>query len=157
MLGYLVIHSGSCSTCFFDSPNQNIPLHCAAWRGHVVVVRCLVEKGADINIKDDKFGVSEWECTANCNLYFRRLSHTCQLWYWPPNSSLSTLCGGCLDHTSSIFRHALLKYVQNLYCDVSMMLWSPSHCTLIIYMWILPMSNKDLSHLARVDEHNGFA
>ena len=59
MLGYLVIHVGSRSTCFFDSPNQDIPLNCAAWRGHVVVVKFLVEKGADINIKDDKFGVSE--------------------------------------------------------------------------------------------------
>ena len=61
LLGYLVIHGGPCSTksCFFYSPHQNIPLHCAVWRGHVVVVRCLVEKGADINIKDDKLGVSK--------------------------------------------------------------------------------------------------
>ena len=56
MLGYLVIHGG---LYFFDSPNQDTPLHCTAWRGHVVVVRCLVEKGADVNIKDDKLGVSD--------------------------------------------------------------------------------------------------
>ena len=29
-------------------------------------------------------------------------------------------------YTSSIFGHALLQIVQNLYCNISMMLWSPS-------------------------------
>ena len=40
----------------------------AADEGHVHVVRYLVEQGADINIKDDLYGVSEWEYTADCKL-----------------------------------------------------------------------------------------
>ena len=43
------------------------PLHDAACEGHVHVVRCLVEQGADINIKDND-GVSEREYTADCKL-----------------------------------------------------------------------------------------
>ena len=154
MLGYLVIHGGSCSTCFFDSPNQDTPLNCAAWRGHVVVVRCLVEKGADMNIKDDKFGVSEWECTANCNLYFRRLSHTCQLRYCPEHSVWRVPWSYQLDIQTCIAQ----IYSESLLCHFDdAVITLIGQCTLIIYMWIPPMSNKDLSHLARVDEHNGFA
>ena len=45
------------STSFFILPHQKTPLHIAAGRGHVDNVRCLVDKGADTNIKD-KNGVS---------------------------------------------------------------------------------------------------
>ena len=40
------------------SPHQMSPLHWAADGGHVDTVRCLVEKGAKINSKDEK-GVSK--------------------------------------------------------------------------------------------------
>ena len=43
----------------FVSPHQMTALHRAAFEGQVDTVRCLVDKGADINIKDDKNGVSE--------------------------------------------------------------------------------------------------
>ena len=51
----------------FNSRHQYTPLHWAAGKGHVDTVRCLVDKGADINI-EDKNGVSEWEYTADCKL-----------------------------------------------------------------------------------------
>ena len=38
--------------------NQMTALHQAAHKGHVDIVECLVDKGADINIKD-KNGVSD--------------------------------------------------------------------------------------------------
>ena len=41
------------------------PLHCTAPHGHVEIVRYLVEQGADLNIKDDMFGVSEQEYIAD--------------------------------------------------------------------------------------------
>ena len=44
------------------------PLHLAAKAGHVNTVRCLVEQGADINIRGHNCGVSEWEYTADCKL-----------------------------------------------------------------------------------------
>ena len=37
---------------FIYSPHQFTPLHIAAKAGHVDTVRCLVDKGANINIKD---------------------------------------------------------------------------------------------------------
>ena len=58
MLVYLAIHGGSCSTWFLNSPYQLTPLHMAAHAGHVDTVRCLVDKGADTNIKNRR-GVSE--------------------------------------------------------------------------------------------------
>lgn len=58
MLGYLAIHIGSCSTCFMNCSYQVTPLYVAASGGHVDTVRFLVDKGADINVKDDR-GVSE--------------------------------------------------------------------------------------------------
>ena len=67
MLDYLTIHGGPCSTIFVHSPHQSTPLHKAADKGLVHVVRCLVEQGADINIKDND-GVSEREYTADCKL-----------------------------------------------------------------------------------------
>ena len=52
MLGYLAFAVGLCSTCFFISPHQKTPLHLAAEGGHMDTVTCLVEKGANTNIKD---------------------------------------------------------------------------------------------------------
>ena len=68
MLGYLTIHGGPCSTIFVHSPHQFTPLHDAAHKGHVDIVRCLVEQGADINIKVGVEGVSEQQYTAGCKL-----------------------------------------------------------------------------------------
>ena len=67
MLGYLTIHGGPCSTIFVHSPHQSTPLHEAACKGHVDIVRYLVEQSADINNKD-RDGVSEREYTADCKL-----------------------------------------------------------------------------------------
>ena len=39
------------------SLHQSTPLHVAARRGHANIVKCLIDEGADINIKDDD-GVS---------------------------------------------------------------------------------------------------
>ena len=47
---------------WFLSFHQWTPLHEAAKRGNYDVVRCLVEKGADVNIKWEEDGVSEWDC-----------------------------------------------------------------------------------------------
>ena len=44
------------------------PLYFAAHEGHVDIVRYLVEQGADPNIKDERFEVSEREYTADCKL-----------------------------------------------------------------------------------------
>ena len=63
--GYLAIYDGSCSTFFIYSPYQRTPLHIAAREGHVDIVRYLVDKDADPNIKDED-GVSECEYTADC-------------------------------------------------------------------------------------------
>ena len=51
---------------FIYSPHQKTPLHWAADAGHVDIVRCLVEQGADLNIKDDS-GVREQGCTVDCS------------------------------------------------------------------------------------------
>ena len=58
MVDYLAIHGGSCSTCFVYSPHQWTPLHSAAQKGHVNIASYIVDKGADLNIKDNN-GVSE--------------------------------------------------------------------------------------------------
>ena len=39
---------------FFNSPHQYTPLCVAALHNHVDIVRCLVDKGADINVKSEK-------------------------------------------------------------------------------------------------------
>ena len=65
MLGYLAIHGGPYQTFKIYSPHQYTPLHAAALEGHVDIVRYLVDKDADPNIKD-KNGVSEREYTADC-------------------------------------------------------------------------------------------
>ena len=68
MLGYLAINGGPCSTSFFAySSHQRTPLHWAAREGHVDIVKYLVDKGGDPNIKDH-FGVNEREYTADYKL-----------------------------------------------------------------------------------------
>ena len=52
---------------FVNSSHQITPLHFAAGGGHVDTVRCLVDKGADIELKDES-DVSPWEYTADCKL-----------------------------------------------------------------------------------------
>ena len=49
------------------SSHQWTPLHFAAREGHVDIVRYLVDKDADLNIKNED-GVSEREYTADCKL-----------------------------------------------------------------------------------------
>ena len=49
------------------SPNQVTPLHRAAGEGKGGTVQLLVEKGADINVKDND-GVREWVCITDCVL-----------------------------------------------------------------------------------------
>ena len=49
------------------SSHQWTPLHFAAREGHVDIVRYLVDKVADLNIKNED-GVSEREYTADCKL-----------------------------------------------------------------------------------------
>ena len=49
------------------SPHQMSPLHWAADKGHLNTVRCLVEKGAEVNSKA-KDGVSEQNCSTDCGL-----------------------------------------------------------------------------------------
>ena len=67
MLCYLPIYGEPCSTCFFNSLHQRAPLHWAAGEDQVDAVRCLVDKGADINIKNGH-SVSEWEYNVDCKL-----------------------------------------------------------------------------------------
>ena len=67
MIGFQAINGGPCSTFFIYSPHQRTPLNWAANGGHVDMVRYLVDKGADLNIKDC-FEVGEQECTADCKL-----------------------------------------------------------------------------------------
>ena len=67
MLGYLTIHGGPCSTIFVYSSHQYTSLYEAAGKGHVDIVRYLVEQGVNINIKD-KDEVSEREYTADYKL-----------------------------------------------------------------------------------------
>ena len=38
---------------FVNSSHQITPLHLAAGKGHVDTVRCLVDKGADTQLKDE--------------------------------------------------------------------------------------------------------
>ena len=49
----------------FFSPRQRTPLHWAAIEGKEGTVQPLIEKGADINIKDTS-GVREWVCITDC-------------------------------------------------------------------------------------------
>ena len=55
ILGQLDIHRGHHD---FLSPPQMSPLHWAVDGGHFHIVKCLVEKGANLNSEDDG-GVSE--------------------------------------------------------------------------------------------------
>ena len=48
----------------FICPHQLTPLHFAAEEGHVGTAQVLIEKGADMNIKDSD-GVCEWVCITN--------------------------------------------------------------------------------------------
>ena len=51
ILGELDIHGGPCSN-LVSSPHQWTPLHYAAIQGKEDTVQLLIEKGADINVKD---------------------------------------------------------------------------------------------------------
>ena len=51
----------------FFSPHQLIPLHLAAREGKEGTVQLLIEKGAEINTKDND-GVHEWVCITDCVL-----------------------------------------------------------------------------------------
>ena len=51
----------------FFSPRQKTPLHLAVEEGKEGTVQLLIEKGADINIKDND-GVCEWVCITDCVL-----------------------------------------------------------------------------------------
>ena len=62
ILGQLDIHSGRHD---FLSPHQMSPLHWAADGSHVDMVKALIEKGVDVNYKDN-IGVSECECATDC-------------------------------------------------------------------------------------------
>ena len=57
ILGELGIHGGPCSN-LVPSPHQETPLHWAAIEGKEGTVQLLIEKGADINVKDND-GVCE--------------------------------------------------------------------------------------------------
>ena len=57
ILGKLGIHGGPCSN-LVPFPHQRTPLHWAAIQGEVSTVQLLVEKGANINVKDN-YGVRE--------------------------------------------------------------------------------------------------
>ena len=61
------------------SSHQWTPLHFAAREGHVDIVRYLVDKVADLNIKNED-GVSEREYTADCKLVLliRVCFHSCK-------------------------------------------------------------------------------
>ena len=43
--------------CSLLSPHQDTPLHMAAQNGHTDTVKCLIDKGAVINVKNN-YGVS---------------------------------------------------------------------------------------------------
>ena len=49
------------------SPHQYTPLHCAAIEGKEDTVQLLIEKGADMKIKDSD-GVREWVGITDCVL-----------------------------------------------------------------------------------------
>ena len=51
----------------FVSPRQRTPLHWAAIQGEEGIVHILIEKGADMNIKDIR-GVRECVCITDCVL-----------------------------------------------------------------------------------------
>ena len=53
----LDIHGGPCSN-LVPFPHQWTPLHRAVIQGKEVTVQLLIEKGADINVKD-RYGVRE--------------------------------------------------------------------------------------------------
>ena len=57
ILGELGIHGGPCSD-LVPSPHQWTPLHLAARAGNEGTIQLLIEKGADINFKDND-GVRE--------------------------------------------------------------------------------------------------
>lgn len=53
------IYGGPYLNCLFISLHQRTPLQWAVIEGHMDIVKSLIVKGADINIKD-KNGVSDW-------------------------------------------------------------------------------------------------
>ena len=49
----------------FVSPHQYTPLHWAAVNGHIDTVQSLINKGAEINIRDNHGEVCDGDCNAH--------------------------------------------------------------------------------------------
>lgn len=64
-----------CSLCVVSPQYGRSPLHLAAYKGHIEVVRILLKAGCDLDIQDD---VSTLQLSVSCgrNPVFFHFSHT---------------------------------------------------------------------------------